>query len=594
MADQTPSETPTEPVAFNAATATDEELRTEFNRVVTRGQELSASEEAGAAAELTELSVALPVLQAELAGRETAAQAAQAARDAFASVTPLPDPVAPVAPAEAVTAPVTASQPESVSPAAPVPSVSQMAAQPRPEATPLVRRDKTAITLSSDAAGVLRREVGGDVTVREIGNASTKLFAQHGTSRVGGGVRAERALAQFTREREHRVSGDRERDAEMLTELRNEKRLPGGSLLKSWEKQVLAGGTHHGALTAAAGWCAPSEIDYDLCSLWTSDGIIDLPTAGAPRGGVSYTNDWSWSQINDATLTSFTKLTEAQVIADTPKNCTELPCPTFTERRLDVAVTCITGSFLQDVGYRENVATLIDGLTLKHEVNVNRDIIAQMVAQAGAAIVIPGQGAAAVGSTPDTSAVSSILAAVSIAAIDMRYREHMSENQVLEVVLPQWVLAQWRADIGRRNAWHADPFALANATIMSWFTTRNIRVQFVRDWQDAQSGGDPAAGYPGDITPVGGPFTYITQLPTTVQFLIYPAGAVVLLREDVITLTNVYDSTNLRQNLYTALFTEEGYAPIFPCGEIKLYTAQACPSGATGHQVYTSCVVPAA
>jgi len=327
---------------------------------------------------------------------------------------------------------------------------------------------------------------------------------------------------------------------------------------------------------------------YDLCSLWETDGIIDLPTASAPRGGVNYTNEWSWAQINDATLTSFTKLTEAQVIADTAKNCTELPCPTFTDRRLDVAVTCITGSFLQDVGYRENVATLIDGLTLKHEVNVNRDIIAQMVTQAGAAVVIPGQGAAVVGQTPDTSAVSSILSAVDIAAIDMRYREHMSENRVLEVVLPQWVLAQWRADIGRRNAWYADPFALANATIMSWFSTRNIRPQFVRDWQDNPSG---LATGPGDIT---APITFLTSLPTTVQFLIYPAGAVVLLREDVVTLTNVYDSTNLKQNLYTALFTEEGYAPIFPCGEIKLYTAQACPSGATGHQVYTSCVVPAA
>lgn len=587
MAEET-QQTPDAPAAFDASTASLEDLRAEHNRVVARGQELSASEDAGAAAELLELSASLPTLREAITARETEAAAVQAARDAFATATPL------VAP-EPVVEPATEPNTPPAAPAVVEPvSVSQMAAQhvavpptmQTPE--PTVRRDRTRIAFSTDGAGALRRGAGEDATVRELAEASGKLFGQFGSSRVGGGVRAERAVGQFTRDREFRVTGNDHADAEMLTKLRDQSRLEGGSLMRAWETQVKRGGTHMGALTAAAGWCAPSENDYDLCSLWTSDGIIDLPTAGAPRGGVNYTNDWSWAQINDASLTSFTKLTEAQVIADTPKNCTELPCPTFTDRRLDVAVTCVTGSFLQDVGYRENVATLIDGLTLKHEVNVNRDVIAQMVTQAGAAIVIPAQGAAATGSTPDASAVSSILAAVDIAAIDMRYREHMSENQVLEVVLPQWVLAQWRADIGRRNAWHADPFALANATIMSWFTTRNIRVQFVRDWQDAQSG---LAGGPGDIT---APIVPITAFPTTVQFLIYPAGAVVLLREDVITLTNVYDSTNLRQNLYTALFTEEGYAPIFPCGEIRLYTAQACPSGATGHQVWSSCAAPAA
>jgi len=595
MADPTPSENPTEtpsaePVAFNASTATDAELRAEFNRVAARGQELSASEEPGAAAELLELSAALPTLQAELASRESAAQAVQAAKEAFASVTPIADP-APVAPSEPLAAPVSASQPEQVSPAAPVPSVSQMAAQTRPEpAKTEPKGDRITVQLSADAAGVLGHQAGAPTTVRQIGEASARLFGQFGTSRVGGGIKAERALATFSRDRgtELTLTGDRDHDAQVLSHARSQERLTGGSLMKSWQDSVKRGGDGMGALTAAAGWCAPSENRYELCSLWESDGLLDLPTTTAPRGGINYTNDWSWAQIMDASLTSFTRLTEAQVIADTPKNCTELPCPTFTDRRLDVAVTCITGSFLQDVGYRENVAALIDGLTLKHEREVNEDVINQILTQAGAAIVIPAQGAGGAGETADTSAVASILAAVDIAAIDMRYREQMSENRVLEIVLPQWVLAQWRADISRRNAWHADPFALANATIMQWFSVRNIRPQFIRGWQDAQSG---LVGGPGDIT---APITPITSLPTTVQFLIYPAGAIVLARQDVITLTNVYDSTNLRQNLYTALFMEEGYAPIFPCGEVRLYTANACPSGATGHQVYTSCAAPAA
>lgn len=582
---QTP-EQPEAPAAFDPATADDAALYAEYSRVRTEGQELAAQADADPA-RLTELAAAIPALRAEIDARQARAAEVSAARDAFSALPELaaPAPAVPAAPEQPA-----APAPE---PTAAVPSVSEMSAQQRPvpaRTEPERRGDRITVALSSDAAGALRRDPGDNTTVREIGEASTRLFSQFGTSRSGGGVRASRALATFQRDRgaELTLTGDREHDATVVAHARSQSRLSGGGLMQAWQESVKAGGDGMGALTAAAGWCAPSENRYELCSLWTSDGMLDLPTTTAPRGGINYTRDWSWAQIMDASLTSFTRLTEAQVIAGETKACAQLPCPTFEDRRLDVAVTCITGSFLQDVGYRENVATLIDGLTLKHEREVNQDVISQILTEAGAAIVIPAQGAGGTGETADASAVSSILAALDIAAIDMRYREQMSETQVLEAVLPQWVLAQWRADIGRRNAWYADPFALANATIMQWFSVRNIRPQFVRGWQDAQSG---LATGPGDIV---APITPITSLPTTVDFLLYPAGAIVLARQDVITLTNVYDSTNLSQNLYTALFMEEGYAPIFPCGEVRRYTAQACPSGATGHQVYTSCAAPAA
>src|SRR5262245_12622434 len=60
-----------------------------------------------------------------------------------------------------------------------------------------------------------------------------------------------------------------------------ERRLPGGSLIES-AKLALKKGR---ALTAAAGWCAPSEVIYDLCELETIDGILDLPEMQTSRGG---------------------------------------------------------------------------------------------------------------------------------------------------------------------------------------------------------------------------------------------------------------------------------------------------------------------
>jgi hypothetical protein len=82
---------------------------------------------------------------------------------------------------------------------------------------------------------------------------------------------------------------------------------------------------------------------------------------------------------------------------------------------------------------------------------------------------------------------------------------------------------------------------------------------------------------------------YILGLPTTVQFLAYPAGSVVLARQDVVTLTSVYDAASLTQNLYTQLFTEEGFATIFPCTGLRLYTAGVCPGGSTGGQTVLAC-----
>src|SRR5690606_14983865 len=125
----------------------------------------------------------------------------------------------------------------------------------------------------------------------------------------------------------------------------------------------------------------------------------------------------------------------------------------------------------------------------------------------------------------DNSATASILAAVELAATDMRYQSRMPFNTTFEVVLPHWTLAQIRADLSRRNGYPDNPFAITDQMITSWFSVRNIRVQFVYDWQDAYSV-TPADGFPGGATA-------LTALPTEVNFLIYSAGAAVLARQDV-------------------------------------------------------------
>lgn len=578
-----------EPAPFDATALDDDALRAEYSRIRDRGAELSAADRvltADESTELTELAARVDLVNGELSARADAAAAAQATRDKFAALPEL-EPLATTDPPThqgsptppAVTEPViTASVPAPV-----VPSVAVLpGTTPVPPAPPVRPSGEFSIRLTPDGAGAIGARYGDEVAVSDIAKAVSASFQTYGSA--GGGSSAKRSIAQLTRHRgdDFQLTGRSENeDYATMARLVRENRLDGGSLLASWKKSLDEGAT----LTAAAGWCAPSTTLYDLCSLWSLDGMLDVPTATATRGGFNYTDQPLYSAIDAAT--SFTILTEAQVIAGTVKNCAPIPCPTFTDTRLDVAVTCLTGSFLQAAGYPELVETWVDGTLTNHAHKTNEDIIGRVVTKAGAAVVIPAQGvvtgAGGLGLGADSSVTSSVLYAVDLAAEDMRYRSRMPFSQTFEVILPHWILVSMRADIGRKNGWSSDNYDLADAQIIRWFSARNIRPQFVYDWQDAYSG--LAAG-PGGAAA-------LTTLPATVQFLVYPAGAVVLARQDVVTLSNVYDSAGLTNNTFTRLFAEEGYATLFPCGPVRLYTAQACPSGATAAQAYTGCVAPA-
>ncbi|MFF1957965.1 major capsid protein [Streptomyces sp. NPDC058220] len=574
-------ETPAEPATFDAAALDDGALYAEYGRIKTRGAELSAQQDLSAEeiAEFTVLGDRVDAVRAEIETREAAASELTARRSAFAA---LPDLTRPAAPAPAV--PETPAAPQPVAPAATVvPSVAELGAQPPEPPVVLGREREFSIVLNADAAALIGKKYSDDISVEDVSAAVAKSFAQYG--HAGGGQSSKRSIAQFSRSRgdEFQLKNDQEADHAAIERVRREARLDGGSLIKAWGSQITEEAT---SLTAAAGWCAPSENLYDVCGLWSMDGMLDIPTLTASRGGFNYaSNQPTYADLQAST--SFTVLTEAQVIADTAKNCAEIPCPVFTDARLDVAVSCITASFMQVAGYPEWVNNWVDGLLVNHAHKLNGNIIARMATKAGAAVVIPAQGATpAPGSGPDSSATASLLAAVELAATDMRYRERMPLSQTFEVVLPAWSLAQIRADISRRNGWGDQAFRVTNQMIVSWFTDRNIRPQFVYDWQDAYAT-TPPTGLPGGTTA-------LTALPVTANFLIYPAGAVVLARQDVVTLSSVYDAANLQQNLFTRLFAEEGFQPIYPCGQIRQYTAQLCPSGATGAQVWSSCAVPAA
>ena len=331
-----------------------------------------------------------------------------------------------------------------------------------------------------------------------------------------------------------------------------------------------------GSLIAANGWCAPSETLYGTCLQIGTDGLWQGPEVIARRGGIRHNQGIEFDSIF-GTGVGFNILTEAQVIADTPKTCVEIPCPPFVDDRLDVSVLCLTGSILQNRAYPEFVETFVRGALATFAHFVNRSVIAQIVAGS-----VPVAPSTVDPWATDNSLISNLLGIVEMAIVDIKYRLRIEQNSTVEIVLPFWIKAMMRQDFSRRTGF--DGVGLVDAEIDRWFSMRGARVQYVYDWQDAFSG---VATGPGADTPISTLPALVT--PKQVQFLAYPAGTWVLARLDVIRLESIYDSVNLPQNLVTQLFMEDGFKPMRMCPLSRVYTVNICPSGATSALQTVAC-----
>jgi hypothetical protein len=327
-----------------------------------------------------------------------------------------------------------------------------------------------------------------------------------------------------------------------------------------------------GSLVAAAGWCAPSQIDYALFELETSAGMYDMPEIQINRGGLQFTTGPDFSSIFAGA--GYWHQTEAQVQAATSKPTMVIPCPSFTEKRLDVEGVAITGAFLQDRGYPEMVERFVRGALIAHARKLNIFKINQVVA---GSTLFDYTNVANVPVTDslykDQTVLSRLLNIIGTQIMDYRYKYRMEPTATLECVLPFWLIEHIRADVQRRMGIDlTDAFNVATDMINSWFAVRGARVQWIYDWQDA---------YNSTNTSIVGQTAGIYTLPNVVEAIIYSAGTWVAGVSPVVRLDTVYDSTNLALNQYAALFSEEGILVAKRGFESRRIKMNVYPSGTT-------------
>lgn len=423
-------------------------------------------------------------------------------------------------------------------------SIARRTPRPVPSSTSPKLHD--VLSAAADVPGVPTG--AGYPSWTEVAEAALRRIGSMPRSAASGGGRYGIAVMrkQFG---DHLVADGSGDDESVLDAAADEHALSGGSLL------------------AAGGWCAPSETLYDLVELEGTDGTVDLPEINASRGGIRFTPGPDYCAIYNSA--AYWVQTEAEVEASTTKPVVEVPCPEFSEIRLDAVGLAISSGILTQRAYPELVARFIRGALAAHVHRLSAEKINRMVAAADDYGTLSlGDGGA--------GATSEVLSAIELQAEAYRYRSRMPRGSTLEMVAPFWLRGVVRADLANRNG--VDMLAVTDAQIDAWFALRGVRPQWVYDWQPLDGCGDGSTA-PADVV----------DWPATAQLLMYAAGTFVAATSDIITLDAIYDSTNIKTNRYTALFSEEGLAVAKRGHDARLFTVAVCPSGTTGDQTAIAC-----
>lgn len=339
---------------------------------------------------------------------------------------------------------------------------------------------------------------------------------------------------------------------------------------------VMTAAANPDILVAAGGWCSPSEISYDFFNIVCEDGALDLPTVGINRGGIRWPVSPSFADVVlGGALWTWTEAQDIAAVTGTgqsgTKTCGRVPCPGFDEERLHCDGICLTVGNLTNDAYPELIANHTRLVMASHFHKINRARINEVRALSAAFTVTNGSAG--------SGAVAPVLGAMELQAIDYRDRYSMCQDAVLEVIAPRWLRGVLRSDLRKRMGSGTDMLSASDAYLMQLFDAINVRVQWVNDYQVR------TAGFPGV------PSVLPTAWPTTVEFMMYAPGTVVLGQGMRLDLGIIRDSVLNATNDFTAEWMEECWLIFNPGHEVRRLTVNICPDGTTGAADLTACDV---
>lgn len=376
-------------------------------------------------------------------------------------------------------------------------------------------------------------------------------------------------------------------------------------------------------LTAAGGWCVPSENSYELLQLDGATGLFDAPTIGVTRGGINIPTYigidsadgalWVWTEDQDAavalTLTDIDVasnvatittsaphlLSEGDFIQITSSSLANLSGPyvvasvtdadTFTIATTGVTdATNGTGTASRQKGcFRIPCPEWIDyrlaayGLCLSHgnlsdrafpeltrryvSLVLNAHLHRNSALQIAQVISATHSDAVTV-TAAGSDSYGELMSALELQIEDYRSEHKISDNVVLEVGLPAWANANLRSSLAMRAG--VDLLSVTDQQFAAHFAARRVRPQFLEDFDPMWSGAAK------------------TAWPTSIRFFIYPAGSIGVGNGGTIDLGVVRDSRLNATNDFTAAWSEQFWTLFRRGPKGRVVTATLDTTGVTG------------
>lgn len=318
-----------------------------------------------------------------------------------------------------------------------------------------------------------------------------------------------------------------------------------------------------GALVASGGHCAVPETIYTFCDVTPASGLLTLPAANfGPRGGQRRPQEPDFTELYNTLPFRYTEseLTAVDGNGDpvVTKPCVEIPCVQWEEIQVEAIGLCVTAGILQRRGFPELIERFLAEVVKAHLIKVSMWSILDMVAVSNPYIIPAAGGIGAAGA---------FLSGLALRATLIRQQERIPGDAPIEGVAPAWTLEVAKADMAFQQG--VEVKAITDAQIDAWLMARNIRMQWVQHWQALP--------------------TAAVRWPTSVQALLYPAGAFVQHLQNVIEVGTLYDKAQLQKNRYTELFTEDEYAVDKRCRVSEIVTVPLCADGSVGAREQITC-----
>lgn len=375
---------------------------------------------------------------------------------------------------------------------------------------------------------------------------------------------------------DHLMVGDGMNDWQKVEAACNERLLPGGSLTAALaaRRRRLTASTpiEPGPDVTGFGyaWCSPMQIIEELCPQQaTLDGLLDIPTITTTKGGVMWPFTPDYSQLYQ----SFCFNQEDMDDEGFQKPCIEAPCPDgWDQCVLGACSVCVIDNILasrvDDAQVERALAEIL--VYYQHDLNAKKikKIEDDIAAAAGGHTDVSGADLGSHG----PGMFESILSFLALQAEHLRTQRKLALNTTFEALLPYWARPFLLTDLSKKGAIQGR-WDLTEDDVDRWLASRGVRVQYVRDWQDAST--DPNA-------PIGGS-TVPLKWPDSLKIIMYQAGAFVGIQGPSVRLDLIYDRELLAANKRVRAFIEDMWCVKRRCGAAVSFTFNGlCAAGDSG------------